>query len=418
MGWPKCNSTEEYERIDEAKIWKGMEFHHFGLILSAVFAAIAVMVIEGGCVTIAMYCLIQFYVQIKDAILEHQPLLKIAAIKLVIFLSFWQTLLISFLTSSGAIKPSSTIQTPDIKIGIPSMLLCIEMSIFSIFHFWAFPWKAYDIRRSAIVVAESAPGFLPDPKTAYQGGRLGHKALMDAFNPWDLVKAVGRGFKWAAVGRRRRMEDISYKSSHQSAGLEPTRNQFTAFQNSPGQKNPFDLPSSQGQNTYLKKTPRYTPLSAEEDSDRLLMHAQPNPSSAPLTYPRPMERLPPRSPALGAHTGDIGTLGTYDPPPSTYHLPHKHTYQDSSGHLAATDYGIASTPPERKSLESQDTSYRSPARSERRVTPTTVPPDSTPLGPPGRSSEQTEWDMWASAHQRGEDERDLGGGHGVGDNRF
>jgi len=49
------------------------------------------MVIEGLCVTVAMYCLIQFYIQIKDDLAEHKPLLKVAAIKLVIFLSFWQT---------------------------------------------------------------------------------------------------------------------------------------------------------------------------------------------------------------------------------------------------------------------------------------------------------------------------------------
>lgn len=49
------------------------------------------MVIEGLCVTVAMYCLIQFYVQIRVDLAEHKPLLKVAAIKLVIFLSFWQT---------------------------------------------------------------------------------------------------------------------------------------------------------------------------------------------------------------------------------------------------------------------------------------------------------------------------------------
>lgn len=38
-----------------------------------------------------MYCLIQFYVQIKDDIAEHQPFLKILSIKLVIFLCFWQS---------------------------------------------------------------------------------------------------------------------------------------------------------------------------------------------------------------------------------------------------------------------------------------------------------------------------------------
>src|ERR1700677_2803427 len=91
--------------------------------LNPAFSHVWVMVIEAVAVTIAMYCLIQFYLQIKDEIRQHKPLLKIAAIKLVIFLSFWQSLLISFLTSAGAIKANKKIQTPDIKVGIPAMLL-------------------------------------------------------------------------------------------------------------------------------------------------------------------------------------------------------------------------------------------------------------------------------------------------------
>lgn len=38
-----------------------------------------------------MYCLIQFYIQLRGDLAEHSPLLKVVAIKLVIFLSFWQT---------------------------------------------------------------------------------------------------------------------------------------------------------------------------------------------------------------------------------------------------------------------------------------------------------------------------------------
>ncbi len=141
--------------------------------------------------------------------------------------------MISALTSSrlDVIKPSAKIQTPDLKIGIPSLLLCIEMAIFSIFHLWAFPWRVYDIRRSEIVASESAPGMNLDPNTAYQGGFLGSKALMDAFNPWDLVKNVGRGFRWFFKGRKMRMEDTSYKDYARNTGLEPARNlQVKAFQ--------------------------------------------------------------------------------------------------------------------------------------------------------------------------------------------
>ena len=38
-----------------------------------------------------MYCLIQFYVQVSKDMQQYKPFLKITAIKLVIFLSFWQT---------------------------------------------------------------------------------------------------------------------------------------------------------------------------------------------------------------------------------------------------------------------------------------------------------------------------------------
>ena len=218
------------------------------------------------------------------------------------------------------------------------------------------------------------------------------------------------------------MEDISYKNSHRGTGLEPTRNQVTAFQNT---NNSFDLPPSNQQNAnnkqYLQKSSHhYRNISAEEDEARLLAHAQSNPTSAdPNIYPRPMDRAPPRNPALASSAGDISTGGMYDP-----YARAKSPYQDQSGHLAPTEYGVATTTPERVSLETQDTSYHSPGSansggSARRVTPTTVPPDATPLGPPGRKSgEQAEWDMWGGLRERGEDESDLGGGHGVGDNRF
>jgi len=59
--------------------------------LSPVFAHIWVLVFESTSVTIAMYGLIQFYIQLKDDIAHYKPFLKILCIKLVIFFSFWQT---------------------------------------------------------------------------------------------------------------------------------------------------------------------------------------------------------------------------------------------------------------------------------------------------------------------------------------
>ena len=82
------------------------------------------------------------------------------------------------------------------------------MALFAIMHVVAYPWKPYDIRRTNRHEAGSS---ITMDKSNYQGGPLGIKAYLDAFNPWDLIKAIGRGFKWVAVGHRRREEDISYK---------------------------------------------------------------------------------------------------------------------------------------------------------------------------------------------------------------
>ena len=100
------------------------------------------------------------------------------------------------------------------------MLLSIEMAIFAILHIWAYPWQPYDIKRSPIVAAESGAGHIGDAATEYKGGFLGWKAYLDAFNLWDLIKAVGRGFRWVTVGRRTRETDISYKPHLQATALD------------------------------------------------------------------------------------------------------------------------------------------------------------------------------------------------------
>ena len=63
--------------------------------LNPVFSHVWVQVFNAAGVTIAMYCIIQFYVQVKQDITEHRPVLKLAAIKLVIFFSFWQNVCFS-----------------------------------------------------------------------------------------------------------------------------------------------------------------------------------------------------------------------------------------------------------------------------------------------------------------------------------
>lgn len=163
------------------------------------------------------------------------------------------------------------------------------MAVFALFHLWAFPWKVYDVKRSKIVASESVPGFSLDPKTAYRGGWLGTNALLDAFNPWDLVKAIGRGFRWIMIGHRKREQDVSYLNSTRDTGLEPIRTKDPLTTNSaPFDENDFSAdPDIHHYYTGRNNAP-YSHLDQYEE-DNLLDHAQ----SVPRSHPPPCSAGPP-----------------------------------------------------------------------------------------------------------------------------
>jgi hypothetical protein len=140
------------------------------------------------------------------------------------------------------------------------------MAIFSILHLWAYPWKVYDIRRSPIVAAEGGADMQYDERNAYKGGPLGIRAFGDAFNPWDLITAVGRSFRWLFVGRKHREEDISYKA-----------------------------PTEGGT---VVKPGKYVPLH-DNDSDVNVSYEQGNLNTMPPSYSRP----------LNTSRGDVGKAG-------------------------------------------------------------------------------------------------------------
>ncbi|KAI9753215.1 MAG: Phosphatidylglycerol/phosphatidylinositol transfer protein [Chaenotheca gracillima] len=329
--------------------------------ISPAFAHVWVMVFEAASVTVAMYCLVQYYIQLKSELAPHKPGLKIACIKLVIFLSFWQTLMISFLTSAktNLVKPSDSVDYADLTVGIPSILLCVEMALFAILHIWAFPFKGYH-KNNVSAVSEfydGAPG--------YQGGFLGVRAYMDAFNPWDLVKAVGRGFRWLVVGRRKRLDDSSYKNHVEGVGMEPRRS-GTGF-----------APNGRfsGQTISAPKPGRYQRLD-EDDDQELLHHAQSNPTNAGA------EPYIGRHPTLNRPLNESGDIG--DAPSG----PERYNQGLESGHFRPVQGATYGELPSSESLVeahlppvSQDTGYHGAA------------PSPAPVIPQGGA----DWDLWGGA---------------------
>lgn len=160
------------------------------------------------------------------------------------------------------------------------MLLCIEMAIFAVFHLWAFPWQPYRLT-SKMNMAESVPGY--NISTAdYKGGFLGFRAILHAFNPWDLFKAVGRSARWLFVGRKHRTLDSSYNPARQSTGstlgLEPTAKQDRYASPSP---HGSDMRNGYGRPSQQNGKPAYAASDNSAEGEELLTHAQSNPTSGP-----------------------------------------------------------------------------------------------------------------------------------------
>jgi hypothetical protein len=121
------------------------------------------------------------------------------------------------------------------------------MALFALLHLFAFPWRSpygsaaelaehFALQDPSIVGSAGSkrsdvegvngtvrpkPPPLPNkaklswkerraqPQPEYHGGRFGMKAMLNALNPWDIIKQTGRGFRWGFVGVRKRNQDIN-----------------------------------------------------------------------------------------------------------------------------------------------------------------------------------------------------------------
>ncbi|KAJ3392112.1 hypothetical protein HDU84_004821 [Entophlyctis sp. JEL0112] len=121
-------------------------------------------------VSFCMYSLVVLYFTVKDDIAEHRPLPKFLSIKLVIFLTMIQNMVLSILVHFNEIPENQYWTATNISNGIQSFLVCIEMFLISIFHFYSFSAKSY-------------AGVMHTPW---------FKAMIKSFNFLDIFREMGK----------------------------------------------------------------------------------------------------------------------------------------------------------------------------------------------------------------------------------
>lgn len=165
--------------------------------------------------TWALYCLIQFYTVTKEKLDPIKPLAKFLTFKSIVFLTWWQGLIVAFLFSTGYFKGHLA---KELKTRIQDYIICIEMGVSAVVHLYVFPATPYrrgerylpNVAAMADYASLEAP---PDPEEVREIGRL---AKIHVSQPDDRHRLSFRqSVRDVVLGSSEIMvDDVKYTVSH------------------------------------------------------------------------------------------------------------------------------------------------------------------------------------------------------------
>lgn len=97
-------------------------------------------------VSLSLYELAVFWKCLYDDLLPFHPWSKFLCVKMIIFVSYWQGLIIQLLGYYRLLGHSDEYKQHELGYIYRNALLCIEMIGFAYFHQCAFPWEPYSIK--------------------------------------------------------------------------------------------------------------------------------------------------------------------------------------------------------------------------------------------------------------------------------
>ncbi|XP_067316757.1 transmembrane protein 184A-like isoform X2 [Anolis sagrei] len=145
-----------------------------------------ITIIYNFSVSLALYALFLFYFATMDLLRPFEPVLKFLTIKAVIFLSFWQGMLLAILEKCGVIPEVQIIDgkavgAGTVAAGYQNFIICIEMLFASIALRYAFTCQVYREKK------ESATAVLAPMQSISSG-------LKETMSPQDIVQDAIHNF--------------------------------------------------------------------------------------------------------------------------------------------------------------------------------------------------------------------------------
>uniref|UniRef100_V9KKA0 Transmembrane protein 184B n=1 Tax=Callorhinchus milii TaxID=7868 RepID=V9KKA0_CALMI len=137
-------------------------------------------------VSLALYALFLFYFATRDLLSPYSPLLKFFMVKSVIFLSFWQGMLLAILEKCGAIPKIESAEVSvgegTVAAGYQNFITCIEMFFAAIALRYAFTSQVYREKQETTQAGGAAP------MQSISSG------LKETINPNDIVQDAIHNF--------------------------------------------------------------------------------------------------------------------------------------------------------------------------------------------------------------------------------
>ncbi|MGH0153976.1 UNVERIFIED_CONTAM: hypothetical protein FKN15_025798 [Acipenser sinensis] len=136
-------------------------------------------------VSLALYALFLFYFATRELLSPYSPVLKFFMVKSVIFLSFWQGLLLAVLEKCGAIPKISSAEVSvgegTVAAGYQNFIICVEMFFAAIALRYAFTYKVY-VDKQLVTQGRCAPM------------KSISSSLKETMNPGDIVQDAIHNF--------------------------------------------------------------------------------------------------------------------------------------------------------------------------------------------------------------------------------
>lgn len=137
-------------------------------------------------VSLALYALFLFFFATSDLLRPYEPVLKFLTIKSVIFLSFWQGMVLAILERCGVIPNALFIDGHEVGAGTvaagwQNFIICIEMFFAAIALRYAFTCTVYQQKKNDV------PENIPPMQSISSG-------LKETINPGDMVQDAIHNF--------------------------------------------------------------------------------------------------------------------------------------------------------------------------------------------------------------------------------